>query len=162
VTCTIDERGVVRASMACTLRAPRTRVWGWMRDWRSFLEMDPLHVRVEALDPPLPHADLRIRHRLLGVGVDRVGRILRWREGKGFIVSDLSRRSPGVGFPHVCEFALQDAGPGATRVLVGVRGRWTARFVPRPVVRAWITLVLAATVGIIRLHWVARPALPGR
>lgn len=106
-----------------------------MRNWRSFLECDPLHVRVERLSPAQPHADLLIRHRLLGFGPDRVGGMLMLAEGEGFAVSDLSRRGVRVGFPHVCTFHLSPLGSGASLITVGVRGRWTAPCVPRPLIR---------------------------
>lgn len=158
----VNDRWVVRATADLILPAPSVRVWGWMRDWRTFLEMDPLHVSVERLDPPLPHADLLIRHWFLGLSVDRVGRVLRWREHRGFAISDLSRRGVSVGFPHVCSFELAPCAADSSRIIVGVAGRWTATWLPRMMVRMWIGAILTATVVMMRVHWAARGSPKGR
>lgn len=158
----ITPTGRVRAAHELRVPLPASTVWGQMRDVAWFLTRDPLHMRVQRLDgagpdAPWSSAPVRISHRFLGIGPDRVGRVLGWREGVGYAVSDLSRRPPGRrgqprGFPHICWYKVVPepknetaGGRGACRLQLGVRGRWTARWVPRVLVRAWIALVLAHT-----------------
>ena len=148
----IDHQWRVRA--ACDLDVPMsaTAVWGQMRDWRRFITIDPLHVRVRVLPHqsrsrrPPPHGiPMMIEHRLLGFGPDRVGRIVRWDEGQGFAFSDLSKRGMRIGFPHICEYDLQVVSDESCRLTIGARGRWTARWWPRWMIRLWLAWVLAET-----------------
>lgn len=147
----VDRRWRVAASDAIRIPLPASTVWGQMRDWRRFLTLDPLHRNVivhPATRQPLHSPkglNLAIRHELLGFRVDRAARILTWDEGRGYAISDLSRRGPRRAFPHVCTYRVDPAGPGGATITIGVRGVWTARFVPRPLVRLWIAWVLGAT-----------------
>jgi hypothetical protein len=84
------------------------------------------------LGPELrPGVAIALEHRVFGVKFLRFGRLLRWREGRGYTFSDLSGRSEGRGFfPHVFDFAVEpsaSAGEGVTRLIVGIRGLWTSR-----------------------------------
>lgn len=103
---------------------------------------------------------LGLKHRFLGLGVDRVGRVLKWDEGRGFAVSDLSRRGVRRRFPHVCAFRLEPLDGGRSRLHVSAIGRWTATWMPRWLVRGWMWWVLAGTRGRIeaemRGFWLAR------
>ncbi len=65
--------------------------------------------------------------------------------GRGYVVSDLSRRGVRVGFPHVCSYTVRPRGERACRLYIGARGRWTATRAPRPLDRAWLWRVLRAT-----------------
>ncbi len=129
-------------------------LWGQVRDWRRFLLLDPLH---QTLDDVKPARDSRtpagttflIRHRFCGIGPTRSGRILRWREGSEIAISDLSRRGPALGFPHICTYQVRPEGNRA-RLILGVRGLWTARWVPRPLINLWLRWVLLATEAHIR------------
>ncbi|MFM9956650.1 MAG: hypothetical protein ACKVZJ_01125 [Phycisphaerales bacterium] len=150
----IDKRWGVRAEDVVEIGMPASAVWGQMKDFRRFLTLDPLHAEVVVTrDRPAPQcaprspagAKLLIRHRFLGVEVDRVGRMLRWREGQGFAMSDLSRRGTRVGFPHVCVYAIEPDGPSRCRLRVAAVGRWTATSWPRWLVRLWMCWVLAGT-----------------
>jgi hypothetical protein len=121
-----------------------------MRDVQRFLTDDPLHADVVFDSLPDPHrsfvgAKLTIRHRLLGIGPDRIGRILTWREGRGYAISDLSRRGVNRGFPHICAFDLAPRTDKSCTLTVSARGKWTATWVPRPLVRLWLWWVLKAT-----------------
>ncbi len=126
-----------------------------MSDVRRFLTIDPLHA--EALFPDLPEGTaprprdrLILRHRFLGFGPDRVGRLLAWREGQSFAVSDLSRRGVRVGFPHICAYAVAPLSQRSSRLTVVARGRWTATWVPRWLARLWLSWVMYETVACLR------------
>lgn len=145
----VDDRWRVHAEHAVRVPLSALTVWGQMRDVRRFLTADPLHCRVEALAgagaPLRQSTELRIHHRLLGFGVVRRGRICAWREGSGYAVSDLSMRGVRVGFPHVCTYRVEPLGPTASQMVLGARGVWTATWMPRWLVRAWLAWVLGAT-----------------
>ena len=146
----ITDGWVVRAQGSVEVAAPASAVWGQMRDVDWFLTRDPLHARVQRTDgrdasASWERAEITISHRVMGLGPDRVGRVLAWKEGHGFAVSDLSRRGPGVGFPHVCAFRIQPRDERSCRVVVDIRGRWTARWMPRWTAKLWLRWVLSAT-----------------
>lgn len=146
----IDHRWRVVAADSLDIDLPACVVWGQMRDIRGFLAKDPLHVNVRFVDRPpgrlpQPGDRLVIQHRLLGVSVDRIGRLLKWREGRGYVISDLSRRGVRVGFPHVCMYEVHSTADDRSQLTFAVRGRWTARWLPRWLVRLWLAWVLAAT-----------------
>jgi len=146
---TIDRARRVRATSSIELPLPASAVWGQMRDARRFLTLDPLHRRVitpYSCEPLLRQGDhLRIPHRLAGVGPDRVGRVLRWVEGRGYVISDLSQRGPRRGFPHVCAYWLDSVSPTRSRLRIDIHGRWTARWTTRALARAWLWWVMRAT-----------------
>jgi hypothetical protein len=150
ITIRISRDWRVHAECVTDLNVPALRMWARMRDVQRFLADDPLHAEVVFDALPNPHhsfvgAKLTIRHRLLGIGPDRIGRILTWREGRGYAVSDLSRRGVDRAFPHICAFDLAPRTDTACTLTVSARGKWTATWVPRPLVRLWLWWVLAAT-----------------
>jgi hypothetical protein len=149
VNLTISRDWRVHASTEIDLPLPAGAVWGQMRDLPGFLALDPLHARVAvtARGPGVSPAGDRliIAHRFLGLGPDRVGRVLRWGEGRGYAISDLSRRGPRQGFPHVCTYELRALGPYDCTLTVGARGRWTATWMPRWAAKAWLAWVLLST-----------------
>lgn len=153
----VDKRWRVRATDSLDIPMSAQRIWELMRDLPTFLCIDPLHARVileceHATYPPLPGTQLRIQHRVLGIGPDRVGRILRWREQEGYVVSDLSKRGVRVGFPHVCVYELRPITDETCRLTLGARGVWTARWMPRLCAKAWLAWVLAATRSRLQLQ----------
>jgi hypothetical protein len=155
----VDRRWRVQARAAVELPLPAPVVWGQMRDLARFLTVDPLHARVLVAPSADPGRGWRgiplvIEHRLAGFGPDRVGRVLTWHEGIGYSISDLSRRGPRCGFPHVCTYHLQPSAAGCT-LTVSARGLWTARFLPRWAVRLWLWWVLGSTTGHIRREMLA-------
>jgi hypothetical protein len=105
-----------------------------------------------------------VSHRFLLFSVERVGRILRWQEWNpsavsaagscgrpaGYSFSDLSQRGPRHGFPHTFSYYLRAAGAESCTLEVVVRGRWTARFIPRWAARLWLTWVFAHVVLSVR------------
>jgi hypothetical protein len=150
LTVVIDRQWRVRAARTLDLPLPASAVWGQMRDFRRFIAIDSLHTTViappGAIDVANPAgAPLIIPHRFLGIGPDRIGRILRWHEGRGYVFSDLSRRGVRSGFPHVCAYEVSAAGPEHSRLTVWARGKWTAVWVPRPLARLWVWWVMRAT-----------------
>jgi hypothetical protein len=151
----IDGHQRVALCRAVDLPLPAAAVWRRMSDVRRFLTLDPLHVEASFPDvpegaAPRPPARLVLRHRLMGIGPDRVGRLLSWREGRGFAVSDLSKRGVRAGFPHICAYAVEPLSAASSRLTVSVRGRWTATWVPRPLARLWLWWVLSETLVCVR------------
>lgn len=153
----VDHRWRVKASCDLILPMRATAAWGQLRDWMRFACVDPLHARIRILSPPRPGGGrtpqgtaIAIEHRLFGIGPDRIGRMLLWCEGQGFAFSDLSKRGVDVGFPHICTYALQPINESTCRLIIGARGRWTAPWWPRWLVRIWLGWVLRETRGCIR------------
>lgn len=147
---TITSNWRVDAQKRIRIGAPAISVWGQMRDVPWFLTRDPLHARVQRTDgapanAPWSNAQVLVSHRILGIGPDRVGRVLAWKEGRGYAISDLSRRGITTGFPHICAFQVVPFNEFSCDLVISTRGRWTATFLPRTVVRIWLWWVLAAT-----------------
>jgi hypothetical protein len=164
-------RGRVECRAAIELPLPPLRAWGQLRDFTRFASHDYFHAEIH-VDGNVPRAGakLRLTHRYLLPRVHRVGRLLRWREWDqadplaccGYSFSDLSRRGPRRGFPHVFSYYLRAAGPGACQLEVVVRGLWTARAVPPWAARLWLWWVFGHVVNSVRndllTHAVALPA----
>ena len=114
-----------------------------MRDFRRFACIDIFHraVRMDGREPRAG-AEFVLEHGLAGFNVSRVGRILSWDDGRSYVFSDLSRRGPRAGFPHVYTYELIPGSVTSCRFRLGVRGLWTARLLPRFVVRSWLTWIL--------------------
>jgi hypothetical protein len=156
-------------SCRATLNLPITAgaAWGELRDFTRYASQDTFHAEFR-IDGGIPHAGAQfaITHRFLLFSVERVGRILRWREldrsaaaaltpatrdcPAGYSFSDLSRRGPRHGFPHTFSYYLRPAGPESCTLEIVVRGRWTARFVPRWIARIWLGWVFAHVVLSVR------------
>lgn len=162
MTITIDHRWRVRAEASFDLPVSAGAAWGQMRDWRRFLTIDPLHARLDDIRSPAKPSPagttFLLRHRLLGVGPTRRGRLLSWHEGRGYAISDLSRRPGRVGFPHVCTYAVESIDADRCRVTLGARGLWTATRGPRWLVRLWLAWVLRATESRVRAEFDAYAA----
>ncbi len=165
----VDDRWRVDATAWLDVPLSASAVWGQMRDFQRFLTLDPLHRRVRVADaalrtrrvaevPGAPGAPipvgtpLIIEHGLLGIGVNRRSRLLRWREGRGFAVSDLSNRGDHTGFPHACIYEVTPLDAWSARLTVAARGRWTATWMPRWLVRLWLAWVLASTLSHLRVE----------
>jgi hypothetical protein len=145
--------GRVDCRAAIPLDLPAAAAWGQVRDFARYASHDYFHadLRVDG-GVPRQGAALRLTHRHAGVRVERVGRICWWEEGVGWAFSDLSRRGPRHGFPHVLVVRVEAAGTGvggASRCVlhVAVRGRWTAAWVPPALRRLWLAWVFAYVVS---------------
>ncbi len=139
----LDRRWRVRLSTAVDLPVAAENAWRQLKDFRRFACVDLFHRRVVLSEAdPAAGVELEIFHGLVGVGFLRCGRILRWREGRGYEFSDLSRRHPLLGFPHIYGFELLPEGRNRCRLRVRVRGLWTARWIPRIGVKFWLALIL--------------------
>lgn len=166
----VDDRWRVDATACLDVPLAASAVWGQMRDLQRFLTIDPLHrqVRVagtalstrrsatgaEVTEAPIPvGTPLVIEHRLFGIGVNRRSRLLLWREGRGFAVSDLSNRGDHTGFPHVCIYEVRPLTDRSARLTIAARGRWTATWIPRWLVRLWLAWVLASTLSNVRVEF---------
>ena len=153
----IDRRHRVVASARVVVPLPRERVAAEMARLRSFVTHDLFHAKLtarhtDADGEPIPCSRVRIEHRLLGVRIVRVGRLL-WRDPRrGFGFTDLSRRHPARRFPHACHYRLHPLGPDASAVTLLVVGTWTLRPLPRPLARAYLTLVLGLSAAAMRNH----------
>jgi hypothetical protein len=116
--------------------------WGQIRDFRTYGSHDYFHADVKIQGGVARQgARLRILHRYGPFEVERCGKIDWWEEGRGYSFSDLSLRGPRRGFPHVFGYRLIPDGPDRCVLHVTVRGRWTARGVPRWAARLWLAWV---------------------
>jgi len=141
VHCELLHKGTVRLAIELAIPKPVSAVWAVVADLPRFLCIDPFHSRVVLLGTARrPGVELALEHRAFGVTLWRFGRLLNWRDGAGYAFSDLSARGPRRGFPHVFFVSVEQTEAG-TRLLIRVRGKWTARWLPRPLVRLWLWYV---------------------
>ena len=139
--------------------------WGELRDFTRYAAQDTFHAefRIEG-DIPRSGARFVVTHRFLLFSVRRVGRILRWRE------LDRLRRTDGRPARPPCGLQLQRlvsarlcATGSRTRsaiisvprarlrtLEIVVRGRWTARPVPRWAASLWLRWVFGQVVMSVR------------
>ncbi len=143
---TVDKRGRVDLRAESELPMSAEAAWRWLRDFRRFACQDFFHRAVELdMEEPQAGAAFRLKHQFAGIHVWRVGRILFWNEGRSYAFSDLSQRGPGAGFPHVYTHELQPIAADRCCLRLSVKGRWTATFIPRPLVRLWLAAVMLKT-----------------
>jgi hypothetical protein len=126
-----------------TVAQSGSELWEVVRDLPQFLTIDPFHDRVTLMrDQPAAGVDLVLSHNAFGQRFLRFGRIVEWREGLGYTLSDLSAGGPRTGFPHVFMVRIE---PGknacVSELTIRIRGRWTSRLVPVGIGRLWIWLV---------------------
>ncbi len=107
----LDRRWVVNLHASFSLPIDAATVWRYMCDFQRFVCLDFFHQAVH-LNGPAPRVGthLRIEHRFVCFAVQRIGRILSWRDGRSYAFSDLSHR-PGRGFPQSCP-EKHPGGPG--------------------------------------------------
>jgi hypothetical protein len=147
-----------RVSMRVVLAIARPvqELWLDVADFTQFLCVDPFHSRVTVLAKAMaPGVDLAIEHRAFGLSLMRFGRLLMWREGCGYAFSDISARGPSHGFPHVffVNVASDRGADGHRSVLtIDVRGKWTARYVPRLLRACWLKFVMAEHARLIAAY----------
>ncbi|MEM9414781.1 MAG: hypothetical protein AAGA29_04795 [Planctomycetota bacterium] len=144
----LTRHGCVKAEAAVRLAVPADVVWQHMSRFQRFIAADPYHTRItdesgRRLDRLPPRGTrLRIGHGVGWTWFERVGTMLYVKDGKGFAFSDLSQRGRAVGFPHVYRYLLEPCGEHACVLRLRVRGRWSARWLPRGVVVCWLYWVM--------------------
>jgi hypothetical protein len=135
---------------------PAAEVWSLISDLPRFLTIDPFHDQVTLMrDQPAVGVELVLSHNAFGRRFLRFGKIIAWREGSGYTLSDLSSHGPKQGFPHVFMISLQPlATPSEklslTRLTIHVRGRWTSRLAPAWFGRLWVWLVCREHARLLR------------
>jgi hypothetical protein len=133
----------VECEVRIALQMTARQAWGQLRDFHRYASHDHFHSGLAIADHiPRAGAALQIDHSYGPFRVRRVGRILAWREGKGYAFSDLSRHGPQRGFPHVMAIHVRDHA-GGCELTLRVTGRWTAP-TPRWMARLWLTWVMAS------------------
>lgn len=154
----LSSRWAVEADTCVRIEAGEASVWAVMRRFSQFIAADPYHTRVtdEAgarLDElPARGTALRIGHGIGFTWFDRVGTLVRVVPGRGFAFTDLSRRGRAVGFAHVYAYTLKPVEEHACELRLMVRGRWSARWLPRWAVKMWLWWVMAQAGWLMKAH----------
>jgi hypothetical protein len=138
----VGDRGRVECAARVELPMSARSAWGQLRDFRGYASHDYFHAGIR-IDGGVARrgARLRILHRFGPFEVVRRGRILWWEEGRGYSFSDTSMDGPRRGFPHVLGYRLHPIDDQRCVLHITVRGRWTARRVPRWAARLWLAWV---------------------
>lgn len=152
-TLKLSTRWAVHAQTSVALDASSAQVWQVMQRFSRFIAADPYHTRMthaqgKRLDvlPPRGTA-LRIGHGIGFTWFYRVGTLIRAVPQQSLAFTDLSQRGRAVGFPHVYQYQLKPINENTCQLKLVVRGRWSARWLPRPIVYAWLWWVMA------QAHW---------
>jgi hypothetical protein len=138
---------------------PRELVWMRMSDLGRFASLDPFHRHIVLPEGMRVGSRILIKHAFLTFRTLRRGRVMKWRDGIGYAFTDLCMRDPRVAFPHSYEYLLGPHAEGWSAVTIRVRGRWTARFLPRFAVRLWLRWVMMQAAMAVRnelLDWAIR------
>ena len=149
-----------RIGLDLELDVPRSveQVWERMADLRRFVRVDPFHSRLIVLGANLEAGvELAIEHRAFGLRFLRFGKLLSWREGKSYAISDLAASGSRGFFPHVFTFAIEPIGPARSRLTVRVRGRWNSPIVPTWAGRLWVRFIGREHARLLRVE-LAKPA----
>lgn len=132
----------IHARVRIATALSREEIWRRISDLPTFLTIDPFHERVTLMRAaPQAGVDLVLHHNALGRRFDRFGRVLWWREQDGFAFSDLSARGAARGFPHLFIYRIEAGDATSGVLLMEIKGRWTARFIPARLGRWWIAAV---------------------
>lgn len=154
----LSSRWGVHAETTARIDAPADETWTVMQRFNRFIAADPYHTRVtdtqgnrlNALPPR--GTRLRIGHGIGFTWFDRVGTLIRHKPGQCFAFTDLSPRGPNAGFPHVYKYTLTPISEQSCEIKLTVRGKWSARWLPRPIVYAWLWWVMAQADWSLRTH----------
>jgi len=151
-------RWAVNAQTRVQLDASADEVWAVMQRFNRFIVADPYHTRItdtqgHRLDtlPPRGTA-LRIGHGIGFTWFSRVGTLVRVVPGKSIAFTDLSTRGRHLGFPHLYHYTLTPINEQMCELTLAVRGRWSARWMPRIAVRAWLAWVLIQARWSLHMH----------
>ena len=138
----LQPNGQVRMQTDIRFPVSIEQAWQTVSQVESFACIDFFHRKVSHLDRAYkPLGRILIDHRFLGARIIRKGRVFGWREGYGYGFSDLSCRNKRRGFPHVYLFRLRREGKDRCSLRIEINGRWTARWIPRPLVVLWLLLI---------------------
>jgi hypothetical protein len=134
-------------------------LWRRVADLPTFLTIDPFHEKITLMRrEPAAGVDVVLWHNTFGRRSVRFGRILWWEEGRGYALSDISRRGPRCDFPHVFFIRVEpvridavsaDRGKCA-RLTIDVRGKWTSCWIPAAVGRCWMRWVMREHARLLR------------
>jgi hypothetical protein len=150
----------VHLKIELVIDRPHADVWAMVRDLPRFSCIDPFHRRLILLQPEIKDGtEFAIEHGAFGFSFLRFGRLLRWQEGRGYALSDLSARGPRHGFPHV--FCVEVVPVGSepldrTLLRVEVHGKWTARWLPLWVRKMWLCAVCTVHAHMLRSAFVEK------
>lgn len=154
----LSPRWAVDARTSVQLDASVDEVWAVMQRFDRFIAADPYHTRAtdtqgHRLDtlPPRGTA-MHIGHGIGFTWFDRVGTLVRVVPDKAIAFTDRSKRGPNLGFPHLYHYTLTPLNEQTCELALAVRGRWSARWMPRSVVRAWLVWVLVQARWSLRMH----------
>jgi len=154
----LSPRWAVHAETSVRLNASTDEAWAVMQRFNAFIAADPYHTRMtdaegNRLDtlPPRGTA-LRIGHGIGFTWFERVGTLIRVKPGEAFAFTDLSARGRNTGFPHLYRYTLTPIDDRACELKLTVRGRWSARWMPRAIVLAWLGWVMVQAKWSLRVH----------
>lgn len=157
-TIQLTPRWGVTAQTRVVLNASVTEVWTVMQDLSRFISADPYHTRMtDAQGNKLDHIPprgtaIRTGHGISVTFFDRVGTMIRVVPNQAIAFTDLSKRGRHVGFPHVYKYELKPLGEQTCELRLTARGRWSARWMPRALVHAWLWWVMAQANWSMRMH----------
>jgi len=144
VMCTAGKDRRVRMAIEIDTPYSPQELWAKVSDLPRFLTIDPFHEKIVLMRPAAAAGvHLVLWHNAWGCRFPRFGRILFWREGRGFAFSDLSRAGKKRGFPHVFFVSIDPlpGDPSRSRLRIDVRGRWTSRWIPPWIGQHWVSQV---------------------
>jgi hypothetical protein len=155
VSCRPAAGKAVRLSIAVATNCTPDALWRIISDLPQFLTVDPFHERVTLMRrEAAAGVHLVLDHSVFGFRLRRTGRILAWREGESYSISDLSTRGKTVGFPHVFTYRVEPAGddaPAQSVLRVEIRGKWTSPVIPAWLGRLWLAAVCYDHARLLRL-----------
>lgn len=157
-TIQLTPRWGVTAETRVILDGSANEAWAVMQDLSRFISADPYHTRMtdehgHKLDHIPPRGTkIRTGHGISVTFFDRVGTMTRVVPNQTIAFTDLSKRGPNVGFPHVYKYELIPLSEHRCELKLTARGRWSARWMPRGLVHAWLWWVMAQANWSMRMH----------
>ena len=157
-TIQLSDRWGVTAQTRVVLDASANEVWAVMQNLSRFISADPYHTRMtdtqgNKLDYIPPRGTkIRTGHGISVTFFDRVGTMIRVVPNRMIAFTDLSKRGQHVGFPHVYKYELKALGQQTCELKLTARGRWSAHWMPRALVKAWLWWVMVQASWSMRMH----------
>ena len=141
----------ISLSIRLDVPRPADEIWRRVADLPAFLTIDPFHANVTLMrSSPAAGVDVVLEHRAFGISLRRYGRLLYWRVGRGYALSDLSARGANRGFPHVFFVSINATDDAHTRLTIDVRGKWTSPWIPVWLGMPWLRYVMAEHARLLR------------